>query len=257
LINRKEIRAILSEREDSKTLFKFVALNNSEPRMETPPLPRQEGAGCFAKGCLILVIGGIVLVGVVAAGAWYFYGQAIALFTSPQPTDIRMEQPTDADFQAAEQKLNRLRQATANNEGTTLEFSAADLNTLIARDPGFAGVRNRARVTMANSMMTLDLSAPLDSVPLPKLKGRWFNGTARFGFSFAFGEFVFDPRFAETNGHVLPNAFFTGFTPSFNRSFNDGFRRGLEKNEQGAVFWKRIKMIGLDGDRLVVTTQRT
>jgi hypothetical protein len=221
-----------------------------------PPLPRQKGAGCFAKGCLIIVIAGIVLLGLGAIGTWFLYGKAIA-FTASEPADIRIEQPADADLRAAEQKLNRLRQAIANNEETRVEFTGPDVNTLIARDPGFVGMKNRVRVAIADSVMTLELSAPLHSVPLPKLKGRWFNGTARLGFSFVLGQFVFDPRSAEANGHVLPAEFFAGFTQLFNRSLNDSFRQSLEKNEQQATFWKRIKTINLDGDKLVIVTQRT
>jgi hypothetical protein len=226
--------------------------------METqpPPLPGHEGMGCFAKGCLVVVIVGILLVGAVGVGAWFFYGKAVALFTSPQPADIRIEQVADADLQAAEQKLNRLEQATAKNEETTAEFTAAELNALIAREPLFAGMKDRARVAIADSIMTLEMSVPLDSTPLPKLKGRWFNGTVRLGFSFVLGQFAFDLKSGETNGHSLPEEFFTGFTPTFNRSFNDGFRRGMEKNEQSANIWKHLKTIGLDRDKLVVTTER-
>jgi hypothetical protein len=139
--------------------------------METrPPLPRQEGMGCFAKGCLVVVVG-ILLVGVVGVGAWFFYGKAVAVFTFAQPAAIRIEQVSDADLGAAEQKLNRLRQATANSEETTVEFTAAELNALIAREPLFVGMRNRVRVAITDSIMTLEMSVPLDSAPLPKLKG--------------------------------------------------------------------------------------
>lgn len=212
--------------------------------------------GCFAKGCLIVVIVGGLLIGAIGIGAWFLYGKAVAGFTSPRPADVRIEQVTDADLGAAEQKLNRLGQATANNEETTVEFTAAELNALIAREPLFAGMKNRVRVAIADSIMTLEMSVPLDSTPLPKLKGRWFNGTARLGFSFVLGQFAFDPKSGETNGHTLPEEFFTGFTPTFNSSFSDGFRRGMEKNEQSANFWKHVKTIGLDRDKLVIVTQR-
>ena len=103
---------------------------------------------------------------------------------------------------------------------------------------------------------TVEMSAPLDSAPLPKLRGRWLNGGARFGFSFSLGEFAFEPKWAEANGHSFPEEFFAAFTPSFNRRFNDGFRREGEKNDQAALFWKHIKTIAVDRDRLVVATQR-
>ena|SRR5438552_7313783 len=226
------------------------------PPQQQPILPRQDGAGCFAKGCLVVVIAGFILVAAIGAGAWYFYGKTISIFTSPQPADVRIEQVADIDLRNAEQKLNQLGQATANNEETTIEFTAAELNALIAREPLFAGMNNRARIAIADSMMTVEMSVPLDLAPFPKLKGRWLNGTARLGFSFVLGQFAFDPKSVEANGHMFPEEFFAGFTPSFNRSFNDRFRRSMEKNDQATNIWKHIKTIGLDRDKLVVVTQR-
>jgi hypothetical protein len=221
-----------------------------------PPLPPQEGMGCFAKGCLVVVIAGILLIGVVCAGAWYFYGKTVTVFTSPRPADVRIGQVADVDLRNAEQKLNRLGQATTNNEETTIEFTAAELNALIAREPLLAEMKDRTRVSIADSMMTVEMSVPLDVAPLPKLKGRWLNGTARLGFSFVLGQFAFDPKSVEANGHVFPEEVLAAFTPSFNRSFNDGFQRGVEKKDQAANIWRHLKTIGLDRDKLVVVTQR-
>jgi hypothetical protein len=145
-----------------------------------------------------------LLLAIVGVGGWYLYGKAISLFTSPQAVDVRMIEPTAGNFRAAEEKLNRLRQATANNQETVVEFSAADFNTLIARDPNFIGARNRARIAISDSIVTVELSAPLNSIRMPNLKDRWFNGSARFGFGLVLGQFVFDPKSGEANGHELP-----------------------------------------------------
>jgi hypothetical protein len=67
------------------------------PTETPPPLPHQEGMGCFAKGCLVVV---------VVVGAWFFYGKAVAVFTFAQPADVRIEQVSDADLGAAEQSAN-------------------------------------------------------------------------------------------------------------------------------------------------------
>jgi hypothetical protein len=228
--------------------------------MEPPPLhspPPKPRAGCFATGCLTLVVAFIVLAAILGAGCWYLYGKGVSLFTAPQSVEIAIPEPTAADFRAAEEKLNRLRQATANDQETSVEFSAADLNALIARDPNFVGIKNRARIAISDSVLNVELSASLNSIPLPKLKGRWFNGTARFGCGFVLGQFVFDPKSLEANGHALPKEFLSAFGPSFNKSFNESFQRELQKNQQGSMFWKRIKTIELEGDRLVVTTQRS
>jgi hypothetical protein len=228
--------------------------------METPPpLPppqQKQGAGCFAKGCLVVIIAGGLLICAFGISAWFFYGKAIGMFTATQPADVRIENVSDVDLQNAEKKLNQLDQATASNQETTVEFSAAELNAMIAREPLFADLNNRARLAIVDSLMTLEVSVPLDSVPWRKMRGRWFNGRARFGFSFNGGEFDFDPKSVEVSGQVFPEEFFTGMMPTLNQSINDGFRRGIEKNNQAALFWKHIKTMRLDRDKVVVVTQR-
>lgn len=212
--------------------------------------------GCFAKGCLVVLIAGALLIGVGGIGIWLFYGKAVAVFTSPQPTDVHIENVSDADLRNAETKLNTLGQAAASNQEITVEFTAGELNAMIAREPLFVELSNRARVSIADSLMTVEMSVPLDQTALPKLGGRWFNGTARFGFTFTNDEFAFELKSGEANGHSLPQEFFVGFAPIFNRSFNDGFRREVEKNNQAAIFWQHIKTIAVDRDKLVVVTQR-
>ena len=212
--------------------------------------------GCFAVGCLVVIAAVAFVVVVGGVGAWFFYGKAVTMFTSPQPTDVRIENVSDVDLRNAETKLNQLGQATANNQETAVEFSAAELNAMIAREPLFAELNNRVRVAIADSILTLEVSAPLGQTLLPKLKGRWFNGTARVGFSFGNDEFLFELKSGDANGHALPQEFFIGFAPTFNRSLNEAFHQEIQKNDQAAIFWRHIKTVAVNGDKLVVTTQR-
>ena len=143
--------------------------------------------GCFVAGCLVVVAVVAFFIAVGGVGAWLLYGRAVTMFTSRQPADVRIANVSDVDLHNAERKLNQLGQAAANNEETTVEFTAAELNAMIAREPLFAELNNRARIAMADSLISVEMSAPLDAAPLPKLRGRWLNGGARFGFSFGLG----------------------------------------------------------------------
>lgn len=224
------------------------------PQQQLPPA--RGGMGCFAAGCLIVlaVVAFFIVVGGI--GAWVFYGRAVSMFTSPQATDVRIENVSDVDLRNAETKLNQLGQATNSNQETTVEFSAAELNAMIAREPLFADLNNRVRVAIADSMMTVEVSVPLGPAGLPKLKSRWFNGTARFGFSFSNDEFLFELKSADANGRSLPQELFVGGSPSLNRGINDAFKRQIENNSQAAIFWRHIKTIATDRDKVVVTTQK-
>ena len=116
--------------------------------------------------------------------------------------------------------VRQLQNAVRNKTETTIKFSPADLNGLIARDPGFSGLFGKARVNMLGQDMIVDLSASLDSVPLPRLKGRWFNGTAQFGFAYDVGQFSFVARSIESNGHRMVDTGAPGFSSSFLQSFS-------------------------------------
>ena len=225
--------------------------------------PPKQGMGCFAKGCLTLVIVVLLLAIGGAIGGWWIYGRAVNRFTSDRPASVQTEEPASAAFQQAETKLAQLRNAIRNKTETTTDFSAADLNALIARDPGFQGVRGKTRVSMAGDALILDLSVPLNGIPLPKLKGRWFNGQAQFQFAYDLGQFSFTAHSLTTKGHRIESngrpgfssSFLEGFGSSFTRRFNQSFHQAEERNAQGNVFWRQIKSMSIRNDQLEVVTR--
>jgi len=211
--------------------------------------------GCFAKGCLTFLIIGFILMAGVIAGGWYIYFKTVDNLTSRAPADVQIVAPTESEFQTAESKMERLRKAPAPNEETTVEFTAADLNALFARDPDFEDLRGKVRIEIANSIMTIAVSAPLRSIPLPRMKNRWFNGTARFSFTYDSGKFSFDIKSAEAGGHDVPDFFLSSFNSSFDDSMNRDFLNELRSDSDDPEFWNRVKTMRLVGDKLIVTTK--
>jgi hypothetical protein len=225
------------------------------PVMQTPQ-PEPSGMGCFAKGCLTLIIAGLVLVAVFVGGSFFVLYRAIQVFTSTQPVQIQVRQATPAERQVARAKLDTLRSAARNHQEATIEFNADEINALIANEPEFRGARGHMRVAIANSLASLDVSAPLDSMHWQRLKSRWFNGNIQFGFSYVDDNFNFDIRSTEANGHQFPRVILTSdFMRSFNRSFNESFHRESGKHPDANNLWRHIKMASLQGDKLVVTTR--
>jgi hypothetical protein len=212
--------------------------------------------GCFAKGCLSLIIAGLVLVAVFVCGAFFVLNRAFNAFTSTHPVQIQVRQATPAERQVARAKLDTLRSAARNHQETTIEFNADEINALIANEPEFRGTRGHVRVAIANSIASLNVSAPLDSMHWKRLKGRWFNGNIELGFSYVDDNFNFDVRSAEANGHQFPRAILTSdFLQSFNRRFNESFQRESAKHVDANNLWRHIKLASLQGDKLVVTTR--
>ena len=210
--------------------------------------------GCFAKGCLTLLIIGFILMGGMIGGTWYLCRKAADTLTSSEPVDLHLAPPDEAQVRAAEKSVTRVKTAIATRQETTVVFTAADLNALVDRDPYFSEVRGRMRIDIANSIMTITMSAPLDDFFWSRLKRRWFNGSATFGFAYALGIFRVDIRSAEANGHQLPDEFLSSFVSSFNQSFNRSFQEKLRKNNS-IEFWNHVKTMSLEGDKLLVTTQ--
>jgi hypothetical protein len=223
-----------------------------QPSIPSPPPPR---SGCSGKGCLAAVVAGILLLVLGIAGGWFAFNYIVRTFTAAQAASIQIEQVSAPQMQLAESKMNTLRSAIRNRQESTIQFTAADLNALVANDPGFRGARGRAHFAIANSTVSLDLSVPLTSVPWKIFRSRWFNGRVQFGVSYVDDNFSFDLKSAEANGHDVPRAFFTPqFSRSFNRSFNDSFHRQSSQHRQD-VFWRNLKMISVQDDKLIVTTR--
>ena len=193
---------------------------------------------------------------VFVGGTFFVLNRALNIFTSTQPVQIQVRQATPAERQVAKAKLDTLRSAARNHQEATIEFTADEINALIANESEFRGARGHVRVAIANSIASLDVSAPLDSMHWHRLKGRWFNGNIQFGFSYVDENFNFDIRSAEASGHHFPRAILTSdFMQSFNRSFNDSFHKESAKRPDANNLWRHIKMASLQNDKLVVTTR--
>jgi hypothetical protein len=217
--------------------------------------PPRSGMGCFAKGCLTVLILGFFFIAVIGGGCWYFYKKTFSNLTSTGPADVRAETPTPQQIKTAEDSRTRLDEAVARNKETSVEFTGPELNHLLAQNSDLDFLRGRSRIEIADSTMTVALSAPLDRLPWPGMKDRWFNGTVRFSMTYGSGTFQLEIISAEANGNQFPSAFLSAFNSGFNESMNKAFREEIDRNERGNEFWSHVKSISLRDDKLVITTK--
>jgi len=229
----------------------------SVPPIQPAPYypPPRSGMGCFAKGCLTVLVLGFFFLAVIGGGCWYFYKKTFTNLTSTGPADVRAETPTPDQKKSAEVSRTRLDEAIARNQETSVEFTGPELNHLLAQNSDLDFLRGRSRIDIADSTMTVALSAPLDRFPWPGLKGRWFNGTVRFSMTYGSGTFQLEIISAEANGNQFPTAFLSAFNSGFNESMNKAFQEEIARNEHGNEFWSHVKSISLRGDKLVITTK--
>src|SRR4051794_35266568 len=232
----------------------------NEPTAQPAPMPQiprssGSGCGCFATGCLTFLAIGFLALIILIGSAWYLGSKAIREFTSPQSANVIVEQPSEEQYTAANTKLNELRTALRSRKAVTIAFTAADLNALLARHPDFASRRGKTRIEIADSVATVEMSVPLDTIDMSNVKHRWFNGRASFTFIYAEDGFEFDPRWIEANGHHISSGALGWVARIFNRSFSNSFRQAVSDDEDAPDFWKNVKTMTLDDDKLVVITK--
>ena len=148
--------------------------------VEAPP--RRKGLGCFARGCLILLVFGIVLAIACFAGMYWGLHRHSALFYGSYwlaKTRSIAEAPTPIpEFSASDQQIQLVRdhwqdfeQKARAGQPAEIELSADDINGLIAITED---VRGKVFASIDGNQLRLQASLPIGGV-LGR-PGYYFNG---------------------------------------------------------------------------------
>jgi hypothetical protein len=148
--------------------------------VEAPP--RRKGLGCFARGCLILLVFVIVLAIAGFAGMYWglhrhsalFYGsywlaktRSIAEAAAPVPEFSA----SDQQIQLVRERWQDFEQKTRAGQAAEIELSADDINSLIATRED---VRGKVFASIEGNQLRLQTSVPIGGF-LGK-PGYYFNG---------------------------------------------------------------------------------
>ncbi len=225
-----------------------------------PPPSRTSGLGCFAKGCLTVIIVAMLL-GVMLGGAGWYLWRNITPFVSQTPETVRIFPATDAQYQAVQAKIAPFVQAANAGQAATLTLSADEFNTLVARDPAYAHLRGRLYLTIDHNELSADESLPINSASSGQQQV-YFNGRIFFDASFAGGDFALVLRRLEPlNGGPSPSMVtwlisHPDFSRSFSRGFNESFHDALSKHNPAAeALIDRLHTIIVKDNQIVITTQ--
>jgi hypothetical protein len=135
------------------------------------PPPPQKGMGCFAKGCLILVIFFVVLLCAFIAGSFLAARYLRSHYFPITSIELPAAAPTEQEEQAVRAKWQTFDTHARAHEPARIELSADELNALIACEPE---LRGKAHVTIEDNVARLKVSIPLDEVFW--LRGHYING---------------------------------------------------------------------------------
>ena len=157
--------------------------------IEPPP---KRGMGCFAKGCLILIVLAILLV-VVGIGGTYWSVRHVYLSDKPAPIpeatapiettaampgETSVATPSEKSAEVRE-RLDTMKKAARAHEQTDVELTAADINALIAANRKSRGT---ASVGINDNVLQAQFSIPLGRLDVPfrnalGLGDRYLNAT--------------------------------------------------------------------------------
>jgi hypothetical protein len=160
-------------------------------QVEPPP---KRGTGCFAKGCLILIVLGIFLVvGGIGGTFWgvrHFYlsdkpapiPEASPPSETPSATlgETNVATPSETSVTVRE-RLDTLKSAARAHEQAGVELTVADINALIAANRKSRGL---ASVGIDGNVGQVQFSIPLERFDVPfrnafGLSDRYLNATVK------------------------------------------------------------------------------
>ena len=148
--------------------------------VEAPP--RRKGLGCFARGCLILLIFAFLLAIACFAGMYLGLHRHSALFygsywlakthsIAEAPTPVPEFSALDQQIQSFRERWQDFEQKTRAGQPAEIELSGDDVNSLIATSDD---VRGKVFASVESSQLRLQASVPIgDLLGWP---GYYFNG---------------------------------------------------------------------------------
>ena len=179
--------------------------------VEAPP--RRKGLGCFAQGCLILLVFAIVLAIDCFAGVYWGLHRHSALFygsywlaktrsIAEAPKAVPEFSASDQQMQSVRERWQDFEQKTRAGQPAEIELGADDINGLIATG---ADVRGNVFASVEGNQLRLQTSVPIGG--FLGRPGYYFNGDVAIELNGA--QPLDNPQFSRItiNGEKVPTDF--------------------------------------------------
>ncbi len=148
--------------------------------VEAPP--RRKGLGCFARGCLILLVFAVVLAIACFAGVYWGFQRHSAIVhaiywlakthsIAEAPVSLPEFSASDNQIQSVRERWQDFEQKTRAGQPAEVELTADDINTLILTN---RDARGRVFVSIEGDQLRLQTSIPFGE--LIGRRGYYFNG---------------------------------------------------------------------------------
>jgi hypothetical protein len=151
---------------------------------KAPPVVKKSGIGCCGCGCILLALVAALFLGLVI-GATYLGNTSATKITSATPPNIPTFDGGDDVYNGAQQKLKDFDHDVHDHLGATIHLSADEINTMIARNPGFTGNHIRLYVSFNGDLAQVQTSVPTNIWTKGYfLKDRYLSGDMSFRVNF-------------------------------------------------------------------------
>jgi hypothetical protein len=177
--------------------------------VEAPP--RRQGLGCFARGCLIVLVFAIVLGIACFTGMFWGFQRHSAIVhgiywlakthsIADSPVPVPEFSASDTQIQSVRERWQDFEQKTRAGQPAEIELTADDINTLIATNPD---ARGKVFVVIDGNQLRLQTSVPFGE--LIGRRGYYFNGNITVEFKGA--ESLENPQLNRiiVNGEQVPS----------------------------------------------------
>jgi hypothetical protein len=235
-----------------------MSISTSHP----PAPPKKRGLGCLGCGCLVLFLLVILFLGLVAGTSYFGYEKMVSL-TSTTPAAVPTFDGGDELYASARQKLADFDHDVENHQAATIQLSADEINTLLARSPNVIKNNIHVFVTLTDNEGRIQASLPTDALSHGLLSDHYVNLDTSFEVHFdlqtksanltfhalQFGNKVLMDQNASNSS--LSQSATIWYTSIFNQSFNHGIRQ----NPDGAALLDQAKSIEIQNGELVIETQ--
>ena len=181
--------------------------------VEAPP--RRNGWGCFARGCLILLVFAIVLAIACFAGVYWglqrhsaivhgIYWLAKTHSIANEPVPVPEFSGSDTQIQSVRERWQDFQQKTRAGQAAEIELAADDINALIAAN---LDARGKVFVSIEGNQLRIQTSAPFGEIL--NRPGYYFNGDITVEFKGA--ESLENPQLNRivVNGEQVPSDLLT------------------------------------------------
>ena len=157
------------------------------------PPPPKRGSGCLGKGCLLLLVLGLLLI-IVGVGGTFWSVRNVYLSDKPAPIpeasepietsaatpgETTVATPSSVKSAEVRERLDTMKKAARTHEPTDMELTAADINALIAANRKSRGT---ASVGIDGTVLQANFAIPLNTLDVPfrnafRLADRYLNGS--------------------------------------------------------------------------------